>query len=282
MLIFKRINELKAHLKALKRGGKTIGFVPTMGALHAGHLSLIKESRKQTNITVCSIFVNPTQFNDRKDFLKYPITIEADTEKLERAKCDVLFLPNVEEIYPNGTAPKNAPGYGFITTTLEGEHRPGHFNGVIQVMTRLLKIVEPDKLFMGRKDYQQQLIIGQLIKKKKLKTKLVTVDTMREKDGLAMSSRNVRLDRTARKLSVEISKTLKAVKAAIRHPKSNIPQIQKWGLAKLSDFKGIEPEYFEIRNAATLKPPKSKTVKLVALTAVKIGGVRLIDNMVLN
>ena len=282
MLIFKKIKDTTGKIQQFRKQGLKIGFVPTMGALHAGHISLIKTCKKQCDIVVCSIFVNPTQFNDKSDYDKYPSTIERDMEMLNDAQCDVLFLPSVKEIYPEGFKNETQIDFDYIAQILEGEKRPGHFDGMAQVVEKLLRIVQPDKLFMGQKDYQQQLIVAQLIKKRKLKTELVIGTTVREKDGLAMSSRNVRLDAPSRKLAVEISKTLKETKAAIRQPKLSIAQIQEGGVIRLAKFKGIETEYFEIRNAETLKPAKDKLEKLVALTAVKIGGVRLIDNMLLN
>lgn len=282
MLIFKRVKDLQKHLQAADYKDKTIGFAPTMGALHQGHLSLIKRSEKECKVTICSVFVNPTQFNDKNDFDKYPNTIATDIEMLNDAGCDVLFLPSVKEMYPNGFTDKTKANFGFIAETLEGEHRPGHFGGMAQVVERLLKIVRPDKLYMGQKDFQQQLIVQQLIKKRKLKTNLVTVETMREKDGLAMSSRNVRLDEQARKLAVEISKTLKEVKSKLKNKSSKIEQLAEGGNSRLKNFKAIHLEYFEIRNAETLKPVTTKKEKMVALVAAKIGGVRLIDNMLLN
>jgi pantoate--beta-alanine ligase len=200
---------------------------------------------------------------------------------LSQAGCDVLFLPSVKEIYPKGLEQKKPINFGFIANILEGAFRPGHFNGMAQVVQRLLKIVKPDMLFMGQKDYQQQLIVGLLIKKLKLNTKLVMCPTTREKDGLAMSSRNTRLDATARKLAVEISKTLKYVKAQLPKPKTKIADLQQQAFNKLAATNGIEPEYFEIRNAKTLEAPRRKTEKLIALAAVKIDGVRLIDNLLM-
>ncbi|MCX6198565.1 MAG: pantoate--beta-alanine ligase [Bacteroidetes bacterium] len=282
MLVFKKIKDFQKHLKSIANQGQTIGFVPTMGALHKGHISLIKKSKKESDCTVCSIFVNPTQFNDPKDFEKYPSTIEEDILKLGAVKCDILFLPSVKEMYPDGTGNKRKVDFGSLAKVLEGEHRPGHFDGMAQVVERLLQIVKPNLLFMGLKDYQQQLIVDKLIEKRKLKVKLIALETLREKDGLAMSSRNVRLDKEARKLAVEISKTLLSSKREIRNVKYEIEKIQVRALHRLQSFKGIELEYFEIRNAKTLMVPEKKSEKLIALTAVKIGGVRLIDNMLLN
>lgn len=282
MLIIKRVKDLENHLKSIKKQGLKVGFVPTMGALHQGHISLIESSKKRCKLSVCSIFVNPTQFNDKSDFDKYPVTIDNDIKMLSDAGCDVLFLPSVKEIYPNGLEQKRPINFGFIATILEGAFRPGHFDGMAQVVQRLLKIVKPDMIFMGQKDYQQQLIVGILIKKIKMDTRLVMCPTLREKDGLAMSSRNVRLDTASRKAAVEISKTLKQAITQIKSAKAGIDTIQQKGLKKIGAITGAEPEYFEIRNAKTLEAPKSKSEKLIALTALKIGGVRLIDNMPLN
>jgi pantoate--beta-alanine ligase len=192
----------------------------------------------------------------------------------------VAVLPSVEEMYPNGFSAKRHINFGFLAETLEGEHRPGHFEGMAQIVEKLLSIVKPDKLFMGQKDFQQQLIVKELIKKSGFKTELVVCPTTREKDGLAMSSRNIRLASTEKKLAVEISKTLKKLKSDLN--KSDLISLQEQGFKRLSAIKGIEPEYFEIRNAQTLRPPLSKAEKLIALAAVKIGGVRLIDNWLLN
>lgn len=282
MLVFKRTNDLQRFLKNSDNERKTIGFVPTMGALHHGHISLVRQSRKACQITVCSIFVNPTQFNDASDFNKYPKTVERDIEMLHDAGCDVLFLPDVTEVYPEGTTLNKPYDFGFIAQTLEGEHRPGHFAGMAQVVERLLKITAPAKLYMGQKDYQQQLIVAQLIKQLKLPIQLIAATTVREKDGLAMSSRNVRLSPSSRKLAVEISTTLKRARQQIQRSEKSINEVQQQAIDYLSNQRGIELDYFAIRNATTLDYPLGKNEKLIALAAVKIGGVRLIDNMLLN
>lgn len=280
MLIFKKIQDLQKHLQSADNKLLTQGFVPTMGALHAGHLSLISKSKTTCRLTVCSIFVNPTQFNDKTDFDKYPNTIDSDIVMLTQAGCDVLFLPSVKEMYPQGLIDTTPVDFGYMAETLEGEHRPGHFGGMAQVVERLLRIVKPDKLYMGQKDYQQQLIVSQLIKKRRLKTQLVMSPTEREKDGLAMSSRNVRLDAPSRKLAVELSKALRSALKELRTKNLEPREIQERAFKQLSSIPGIDLEYFEIRNAETLKPVATKKEKMVALVAAKIGGVRLIDNMV--
>jgi pantoate--beta-alanine ligase len=281
MLLLKHTKDIDNQYKKWQKQRLKIGFVPTMGALHSGHISLIKASKKQADITVCSIFVNPTQFNDPTDFAKYPSTLSSDIELLEAAGCDVLFLPSVAEIYPNGTVIKREINFGFMADTLEGEHRPGHFQGMAQVVERLLRIVKPDLLFMGLKDYQQQMIVGELITKKKLATKLIACPTERERDGLAKSSRNIRLDEKSRKIAIKLSKALKQAKQKVKLKTKSIADVQALISAQLSAHQDISLEYFTIRNAKTLAIPKSKREKLVALVAAKIGGVRLIDNMFL-
>ncbi len=279
MLLFKTAQQLDFELKRLRKGGATIGFVPTMGALHQGHISLLKTAKKRSKITVCSIFINPTQFNDPADFEKYPVTISHDMKMLIDAGCDILFLPSVKEMYPKGFVQTNPPDFGFLAQTLEGEHRPGHFAGMAQVVEKLLRMVKPTHLYMGLKDYQQQLIVGELIRKRRFKTKLIALPTMREKDGLAMSSRNGRLDADARKTAVQLSETLNWLKKQIKNPKSQIPNIEAEAQQRLQANPAIQLEYLQIRNAQTLALPKTKKEKLVALVAAKIGGVRLIDNV---
>jgi len=281
MLLIKHIKDIDNQYKRWQKAGLKIGFVPTMGALHSGHISLIKASKRQADLTICSIFVNPTQFNDPTDFANYPITLSLDIALLEAAGCDVLFLPAVPEIYPDGTSLKTPTHFGFLAETLEGEHRPGHFQGMAQVVERLLRILKPDLLFMGLKDYQQQLIVGELITQKNLPIKLVACPTEREKDGLARSSRNVRLNEHSRAVAVQLSKALKKAKQQIRLKTSSIAEIEARVAAQLAAHPDIQVEYFAIRNAKNLRVPKTKREKLVALVAAQIGGVRLIDNMFL-
>ena len=195
MILFKKANDLRKWLDAQHKNGKRIGFVPTMGALHPGHISLIKKSKTENPVTVCSIFINPSQFNDPADFKKYPVTIETDIDMLEEADCDALFLPGSEEIYPDGYSNSKLYDIGYLETVLEGKYRPGHFQGVCMVVDRLLDIVQPDQLFLGQKDYQQCMVIKRLLilKGQTDKIGLSICPTLREADGLAMSSRNLRL-----------------------------------------------------------------------------------------
>ena len=199
MILYKKSEDIRNKLNQLKGQDKSIGFVPTMGALHEGHLSLIKQSIAEKNITVVSIFVNPTQFNDKKDFEKYPVTIEKDIELLERSGADILFLPSVHEMYPNGLQALSTYDLSQIEHVLEGYYRPGHFQGVCNIMHRLLQTITPGNLYMGQKDYQQCMIIQKLINDFKLPVKLNIVPTQREESGLAMSSRNMRLSGAAKR-----------------------------------------------------------------------------------
>jgi len=212
MLLIKRKIDLVQWLGKQRSEGRSIGFVPTLGALHAGHISLIDISKKSTDVTVCSIFVNPTQFNDPRDFQKYPITIENDILLLEHAGTDVLYLPEVRDIYPGGTKDLEKYDLGSLESLLEGAFRPGHFQGVCQVMRRLLEAVRPDQLFMGQKDYQQCMVVHRLLEIIGLPTRLVPCPIIREKDGLAMSSRNMRLSEDQRRTAITIYEALTGIK----------------------------------------------------------------------
>lgn len=258
-----------------------MGFVPTMGALHEGHLSLIKRSKENCETTVCSIFVNPTQFNDPQDFDKYPKTTELDLEMLIKAGCDILFLPSVKEIYPSGTT--NIPRYelGYLETVLEGKYRPGHFQGVCQVVDRLLEFVKPDCLFMGQKDFQQCMVVEKLIQIKNINSKLIISPTLREKDGLAMSSRNMRLNTFERNQAVFIYESLLQMKNNL-HP--GFVQTIKDQSVRFLTSKGFKVDYAEIANAETLEIINewNGTDKVVAVVAAYLNEIRLIDNMFLN
>lgn len=280
MIVVKTANELSEFLRNLKKSGKSVGFVPTMGALHDGHISLIKASNKDTALTVCSIFVNPTQFNNKEDFKFYPITLEKDIERLIESGCDVLFLPNVAEIYPPGK-PVRHYDLGELENILEGNFRPGHFQGVCQAVDRLLEIVEPNFLYLGQKDYQQCMILTRLIEitGRKEKIKLLIAPTVREKDGLAMSSRNLRLTHEQRSKALVIYRQLSWIKKEI----ANVPffELKKETSQHLAE-QGFSVDYVEIANADTLKPASDGDEHLVALIAATLGNIRLIDNMILN
>jgi pantoate--beta-alanine ligase len=284
MQIIKTIQDIHSQTVEVKKMKLKVGFVPNMGAMHAGHISLIRQSNRENDLTVCSIFVNPTQFNDPKDFEKYPVTLESDMQQLIAAKCDILFLPTVAEMYPTGLKNSEPLDFGYMAETLEGEFRPGHFDGMAQIVEKLLLAVAPDRLYMGQKDYQQAMICTELIKKRKMRIKLIVCPIKREKDGLAMSSRNVRLDKHSRQVAVEISKMLKGLKGRMARGEGRLAsEIEKWGFEHLSSFSEFQVEYVAIRDAKTLKPIRKVTANThaVALVAAQIGGVRLIDNMLL-
>jgi pantoate--beta-alanine ligase len=253
-----------------------------MGALHQGHISLIEECKSSCELTVCSIFINPTQFNDSKDFEKYPVTISNDIFQLETSGCDILFLPGVEEIYPNGTTNLRHYNLGSIENLLEGKYRPGHFQGVCQVVHRLLEILSPDIMFLGQKDYQQCMVVKKLVDLLKLPVKIKTVNTFRESSGLAMSSRNLRLSERQKEEALSISKTLNFIK----HNFKVLPhkQIENDAKEYLLQHGFAKVDYVSIVNAETLQPAEDsvRDIELVALIAATIGETRLIDNMILD
>jgi pantoate--beta-alanine ligase len=283
MIICKKQRELHDLLEKKKFGQDEIGFVPTMGALHTGHLSLVDAAKKQNKIVICSIFVNPTQFNDPEDFKKYPISLEKDILMFEGAGCDILFIPSVEDIYPNGTNDLAHYDLGFLETVLEGKFRPGHFQGVCLVMERLLEIVLPNNLYLGQKDYQQCMVIKKLIELIGLqdKVKVNICPTLREKDGLAMSSRNTRLLPVDRIKAVTISKALYYINENLKAGETK--KIKDEAKEMLLQ-KGFLIDYVEIANAETLELVTNWNgkQKAVALAAAFLNNVRLIDNMVIN
>lgn len=281
MILFKTINELKKYIIEKRTSGLSIGFVPTMGALHTGHLSLIRASGKNTGVTVCSIFVNPTQFNDPTDYQQYPVTIEQDIRLLEQEGCHVLFLPEVKEIYPDDFQKKQYE-LGTLETFLEGKYRPGHFQGVCQVVDRLLSIVEPDQLFLGRKDYQQCMVIAELIRQTGKQVSLQIVPTMRETSGLAMSSRNLRLSEADKEKATAIYYTLQWIKTTIRH--GSVEKIASKAEKMLLDAGFEKVDYISIADAQNLTPVNhwNGQTPLIALAAAFLSGVRLIDNISLT
>jgi len=280
MIVFKEAKLLTAYLENEKKTRKKIGFVPTMGALHQGHLSLIHSAESNNDITVCSVFVNPTQFNNPEDFKHYPITIEKDIEQLITAGCDVLFLPSVEEIYPPGYVKKHYD-LGAIENSLEGFYRPGHFQGVCQVVDRLLQIVIPDNLYMGQKDFQQCMVVKKLLELigKSNSVHLNISPTIREENGLALSSRNLRLSSDQKELATSIYKELSAIKENFS---SQPIELLKQSAKKHLEEKGFAVDYVEIANATDLAPVQNSSQSSVALIAAGIGQVRLIDNLILN
>jgi pantoate--beta-alanine ligase len=279
MIIFKYADQLARYIEQQKTAGKLIGFVPTMGALHNGHIALIDQSKKNTGVTVCSIFVNPTQFNNPSDYQLYPNTIEKDIEKLEAAGCDVLFLPAIAEMYPQGTINLEHYDLGYLETLLEGKFRPGHFQGVSQVMKRLLTMVQAHKLFMGQKDYQQCMVVSRLLQLMRSPTELITCPTLRETDGLAMSSRNMRLSPEDRQKATTIYKSLTLIKQECNNGGA-WPVIKSKASQLLTDA-GFKIDYVELADANTLEAATDRNGSRVALIAAFLHDVRLIDNMLI-
>jgi pantoate--beta-alanine ligase len=281
MILFKKAAALTTHLQQCRTSGASIGFVPTMGALHQGHISLIMASAAANPVTVVSIFVNPAQFNDPKDFEKYPVTLEKDLELLAQAGASIVFLPSVAEIYPDGLSSPVHYDLGRLEQLLEGKYRPGHFQGVCRVMDRLLRIVGPAHLYMGQKDYQQCMVVERLIKLLNLPVQLHTCPTLREADGLAMSSRNTRLDERGRQKATGISAVLRFIQRSIA-PGATQPLVEtSIEMLEANDFR---VDYVSIADAQTLEPVQQWNGRqpLVALVAAFQREVRLIDNMTLS
>lgn len=282
MKIFESIDGLQGYLDLQRGERKAIGLVPTMGALHKGHIQLIKESISQSDITVCSIFVNPTQFNNHEDLLKYPKQMGEDKQMLIEAGCDVLFAPSVEEMYPKEQKPLNF-NFGFLETVLEGAFRPGHFSGVGVVVSKLLNIVQPKYAFFGQKDLQQLAVIKKLVSDLNIRTKIISVPTIRESSGLAMSSRNLRLSVEEKKLAAKLNIAMKELKAKIGSGMPIGGAIDKTK-QELQQQKGIELEYLEVVNSDTMAEVTSMvdTDNISVCIAAHIGQVRLIDNLYLK
>jgi len=283
MLLIKKVDDLIQIIGKKRKAGLSIGFVPTMGALHPGHISLLEASKIENTLTICSIFINPTQFNNQNDFENYPVTIEKDVYLLENAGSDILFFPSPDEIYPHSMQKPGLYDLGFLETILEGKYRPGHFQGVSQVVHRLLEIIRPDKLYLGQKDYQQVQIIKKLLSLTGLieSVKLTVCPTLREPDGLAMSSRNLRLTEEDRKKAVAISQVLGKIKKNLKIGNTD-PLIAE--AKEYLTVQGFKTDYIEIADARTLEPVKNwdGSQKLILLAAASLKEVRLIDNLLLN
>lgn len=277
MKILKKRTEVIAELSLLKQQGKSIGFVPTMGALHQGHLSLIECSNKKDDITVVSIFVNPTQFNNPKDFEKYPRILEDDLEQLKKIKCDLLFVPSNEEIYPEED--KREFDFGQLDKVMEGAHRPGHFKGVGLVVSKLFEIINPDRAYFGEKDFQQIAIVKQLTKNLNFPIEIVSCPIIREKDGLAMSSRNMRLTNEQRKNVPLIAKTL--FEAREKAKSLSVKETQEWVINTINNNPYLDVEYFEIVDENTLRSVENwnQSENKRGCIAVNVGDIRLIDNI---
>lgn len=280
MIIHSHVSALQDWLGNQRKKGDCIGFVPTMGALHEGHLRLIDASLQAADITVCSIFVNPKQFNDPRDFEKYPNRIGIDLDMLYSRGTDGVFLPAVDEIYPPGHVENKTYDLGGLDSRLEGAFRPGHFQGVCQVMDRLLHIVNADLLFMGQKDFQQCLVIKKLLEITGLKTRLEIFPTVRESSGLAMSSRNMRLSPEQKEQAALIYKTMTDLKGNLRP--GNLSTLKRSAINALSAA-GFKVDYVEIGDTGNLMPVEDWDGKqnIVVVVAAFLGEVRLIDNLLL-
>ena len=281
MILFKKVSDLKKFVETQRLNGKSIGFSPTMGALHEGHMALLHASQEVCDISIVSIFVNPTQFNDPEDLKKYPRTEGNDLAMLDKEGCDVVFMPGVEDVYPKNLPETNRLDLQGLDTVMEGAFRPGHFDGVVQVVKRLLDIVTPDKLFMGQKDFQQFTIIDFMIDQYDLPVELVVVPIVRESSGLAKSSRNVRLSEAAKEKATAIYKGLVGLSSALSTKSLDVVEGE---FLKNLEANGLEPEYLCIVDGKSLQAITdfSKAEYVVACTAAWIEGVRLIDNMILK
>ncbi len=277
MKVFSKITDTSEYVLSLKKQGLILGFVPTMGALHSGHLSLIEKSCRENNQTACSIFINPIQFNNKEDFEKYPVQFEKDIEMLRQSGCDLVFIPSVAEMYPQPST--DVYDFGMLGKVMEGEFREGHFNGVAIVVKKLLDIIQPERAYFGEKDFQQLQIIKHLVKTKHISVEIIPCPIIRENDGLAMSSRNVRLSHHEREIAPEIFRILQNCFSVI--PEKSVAEVKSLFLSSISQFPEFRVDYFEIAVEETLQPVsswlESKNVRL--FVAVFLGNVRLIDNM---
>ena len=277
MEIVHTIKDLQAALAALRAQGKTVGLVPTMGALHAGHASLVKRCVAENDAAVVSVFVNPTQFNDKNDLVKYPRTLEADCKLLEQCGAAIVFAPSVEEMYPE----PDTRHFSFapLDTVMEGKYRPGHFNGVCQIVSKLFEAVKPDRAYFGEKDFQQLAIIREMVRQLKFPLQIVGCPIVREADGLALSSRNARLSAEQRQQALKISQTLFASRDYAKT--HTVAETQKFVEDAIEAAPGLRLEYFELVDGNTLQKIANweDTSYAVGCITVFCGEVRLIDNI---
>ena len=277
MIVINKVNELEKAVEAFRIEGKSVGLVPTMGALHEGHLSLVKRCRRENDVVVVSVFVNPTQFNNKEDLRTYPRTEEADKALLAEAGCDIVFMPTVEEVYPEPDT--RVFDLGPVAEVMEGAMRPGHFNGVAQIVSKLFMMVKPDRAYFGEKDFQQIAVIRQMVKNEGFNLQIVPCSIVREADGLAKSSRNVRLSAEARQTAPSIYRTLQE---SLDYAKSHtVAETQKFVTDCINSYPGMEVEYYQIVDGITLMPVNNwnESNYIVGCVTVFWGGVRFIDNM---
>jgi len=278
MQVFDKIGPLKAFLRQEKKATGSIGFVPTMGALHQGHLSLINASKRENALTVCSIYVNPSQFNNPLDLEKYPRSLEQDIELLKKANCDVLFCPDNLEMYPTENQIKF--DFGTLDKILEGHYRPGHFSGVALIVSKLLNIISPDRVYFGQKDFQQYKIIEKLVYELKFDVLLRCMPIEREPDGLAMSSRNVRLSGAHRKKAIIFHESLTQARELLKSG-SSMKEVKSLIRSKCENSNEVRLEYLELANESDLSLLETVSDKAILLIAGYIGEVRLIDNLMI-
>lgn len=277
MELFKRVIDLRSRLDTIVASGKTVGFVPTMGALHAGHISLVKKCSAENDICVVSIFVNPTQFNDPKDLKNYPRDLDKDLNLLQSTNCHFVFAPNEMEIYPKPD--QRIFQIGSMETVMEGKQRPGHFQGVAKVVSKLFDIIKPNKAYFGEKDYQQIAIIRRMLEITNQPVEIVACPILREPDGLALSSRNLLLTPECRKQTPIIAKTL--MEARNKATNMSVKDLTQWVITQIDATPLLKVEYFEVANAYTLMPIDTwqQGEPTVGCIAVQAGNVRLIDNV---
>ena len=280
MLILTSAAEVTAISKEARRAGKSVGFVPTMGALHQGHLSLVRTARAQADVVIASVFVNPTQFGPTEDFSKYPRDAEKDSAMLAAEKCDHLFLPSVEEMYPpGGTTWVNVEG---LSEKLDGRSRPGHFRGVTTVVSKLFNIVQPDFAFFGQKDAAQVAIVNKMVRDLNFEVRIVLCPIVREPDGLAMSSRNAYLNPEQRKQALVLYRALMRVQTLADRGESNSARLKVAGEQVMAEESAVKPDYFEIVNRDTLDPVADISGGALVAVAAYVGSTRLIDNILLT
>jgi pantoate--beta-alanine ligase len=278
MITHKTIKAIRTQITKWKSSGLSVAFVPTMGNLHAGHLSLLEQARSKVDKVIISIFVNPLQFNESTDFDTYPRTIDEDISKLEKAGADALFLPSADEIYPNSQNLSTKVIVPGLSEILEGESRPGHFTGVTTVVNKLFNMVMPDIAFFGEKDFQQLMLIRHMVKDLNMPIAIEAVATLREGDGLAMSSRNSRISEQQRPIANTLFLALNQVKQALQQGQRNYPQLEASAIEFIRQ-KGLETEYIAIRKPVDLSNPIGNTSSFIILGAVRLDQTRLIDNI---
>ncbi len=281
MIVVSTSESLRESLDDWRHGGDHIALVPTMGNLHDGHLSLVSLAREHGERVVVSIFVNPTQFSEGDDFDQYPRTLERDKRLLKKVKVDLLFVPEVDTMYPFGLDNATSVTVPVLTADFCGAFRPGHFDGVTSVVSRLFSIVQPDAAIFGQKDYQQQLVIRRLVEDLRLPLQIVSGPTKREDDGLALSSRNQYLSEEQRGLAPTLYSVLQGIGNDLQAGKRNYEELEQYAMDELSDA-GFDPEYIGIRRAENLEPPDRDNDEIVVLGAAHLGNARLIDNILVS